>query len=407
MPSATECDVLVVGAGVGGAALTLALAVQFPLRVIAVDRRSGPGNINRGDSLLPAVTRHLRTWGALPSFYAAGARPVAKMQVFHPTSGLLFEGSLTPTLDDEAAPYLVLPHPAIERTLVERARATGRAEVHYNQRVIRLISEDSGGLPRIVGAVVQTEDGEKELRARVVVGADGATSTVRSGLGIDLNLIPYDHGFYIAEMERPRNYEDAMRIELHPDGNILVVPQGPDRVGIGVLVRNADQTLFRAGSQMAKFEAIGRRSQLLAGLQPFTKGAHLYSLSRGHAKQYVAAGAALIGDAVHITNPTAGQGMTMAIEDAASLAMHLGPSITAAVSRSVLDERLLGYQRDRWPKNESQIRWSHWLSRFYALPGSTGHAIHHHVFRIGSSPLGRLIQNQIWLRMATRPRRDA
>lgn len=158
---------------------------------------------------------------------------------------------------------------------------------------------------------------------------------------------------------------------------------------------------------MAKFEAIGRRSQLLAGLQPFTKGAHLYSLSRGHAKQYVAAGAALIGDAVHITNPTAGQGMTMAIEDAASLAMHLGPSITAAVSRSVLDERLLAYQRDRWPKNESQIRWSHWLSRFYALPGSTGHAIHHHVFRIGSSPLGRLIQNQIWLRMATRPRREA
>ena len=47
-----------IGAGVGGAAQALALA-RAGLRVLLVERRSGPGNINRGDSLLPAVTRLL------------------------------------------------------------------------------------------------------------------------------------------------------------------------------------------------------------------------------------------------------------------------------------------------------------------------------------------------------------
>jgi 2-polyprenyl-6-methoxyphenol hydroxylase-like FAD-dependent oxidoreductase len=82
--------------------------------VLLVERRSGPGNINRGDSLLPAVTRHIAAWGALDRVRAAGAAPVAKMQVRHPVRGLLMEAPLG---DPAGHPYLVLPHPEI------RARA--------------------------------------------------------------------------------------------------------------------------------------------------------------------------------------------------------------------------------------------------------------------------------------------
>ena len=72
-----------IGAGVGGAAQALALA-RGGLRVLLVERRSGPGNINRGDSLLPAVTRLLAAWGVLDRVRAAGAAPVAKMQRLPP-----------------------------------------------------------------------------------------------------------------------------------------------------------------------------------------------------------------------------------------------------------------------------------------------------------------------------------
>src|SRR5688500_6370372 len=100
---AADFDVLIVGGGVGGAALALALA-QHEVRVLVIERRAGPGNINRGDSLLPAVTRHLKKWGALDRFIAAGANPVNKMQVFHHKGGLLLEA---PLVGPDGSPYLV------------------------------------------------------------------------------------------------------------------------------------------------------------------------------------------------------------------------------------------------------------------------------------------------------------
>src|SRR5438067_261829 len=60
--SVEEFDVVVVGAGVGGAAFALALAHAYPLRVLLIERHPGPGKINRGDSLLPAITAHLPRW---------------------------------------------------------------------------------------------------------------------------------------------------------------------------------------------------------------------------------------------------------------------------------------------------------------------------------------------------------
>lgn len=387
----TDVDVLIAGAGVGGAALALALAASGDVRVLVCDRRSGPGNINRGDSLLPAITRHLAAWGAMPAVLAAGARPVDRMEVFHATRGRLFTAPLPAT----EAPYVVLPHPEIEAALVRTARATGRVRVCYGQRVVAL--ERAAG--RVVGARVQVEGAPTSVRARVVVGADGAASTVRGELGLTLPLTDYDHSFYITEVARPRGYADAMRVELHPDGGVLVVPIDAQRVGLGVLVHRAEEELFRAGTPAAKMAALGRRSPLLAGLEAFNKGAHLYKLHRGHAAAYVADGAALIGDAIHVTNPTAGQGMTMAIEDAEALARHLLPALRGSVD---IDLALRAYQNERWPRNAAQIRWSHWLSRLYAARGPAADRARAAVFRLADSGPGRRLQGFIWSRLARR-----
>src|SRR5262249_37011358 len=162
---------------------------------------------------------------------------------------------------------------------------------------------EEGG--RVTGARLASEEGgEQVVHARLVIGADGSSSTVRAALGIELPSRPYHHAFYIVDAERPAGYQDAMRIELHPAGGTLGVPEGEDRVGLGVLVHRRDEPLFRAGSLEDKVAAIGRRSPLLARMKPMPRGAHLYALSRGHASRYVARGAALLGDAVHVTNPT-------------------------------------------------------------------------------------------------------
>ena len=396
-----EFDVVVVGAGVGGAAFALALASHYPLRVLLVERQAGPGSINRGDSLLPAITAHLAAWGALDRCRAAGARVLSRMQVFHHQAGMILDVALD---RDGGPPYLVLPHPEIERVLAEAAQATGRVEVRYRRRATRLL-EESG---RVCGvALTDGRTTDPPVRVRLVVGADGATSAVRRALEIPLRRRPYDHSYFGLAVERPADYQDSMRIELHPAGGILVVPNpGGDRVGLGVLVHQRDEAVFRSGSAEAKLAAVARRSPLLAGCRGYFQGAHLYKLARAHAPRYVARGAALLGDAIHVTNPTAGQGMTMAVEDAAALARHLGPPLAGGKSGPALDVPLQAYERERRPANAALIRWSHWISRFYALDGPVGDALRRRVFAFGSSSLGRIIQRQLWARVASRAARE-
>jgi 2-octaprenyl-3-methyl-6-methoxy-1,4-benzoquinol hydroxylase len=126
-------------------------------------------------------------------------------------------------------------------------------------------------------------------------------------------------------------------------------------------------------------------------------------LYRAHAESYVGRGAALIGDAVHVTNPTAGQGMTMAIEDAAALARHVGPALANGHSTGNLDRALANYELERRPKNANLIRWSHWMSRFYAMPGARGDWLRRQVFGLGGTFLGQALQKAIWSRVAARP----
>jgi 2-polyprenyl-6-methoxyphenol hydroxylase-like FAD-dependent oxidoreductase len=397
-----EYDVVVVGAGVGGSAFALALAHAHPLRVLLVERHSGPGKINRGDSLLPAITAYLKSWQALDRVRAAGARVLPKMQVFHHRSGLLLETKLGDL--GLRHPYLVLPHPDIERVLTEAACATGRVTVRYNCRALGLL-EEAG---RVVGVELENEtnggrESSYQARARLVVGADGGTSMVRTALGIPLPRRPYDHSYFGIEIERPTMYEDAMRIELHPAGGILVVPHpSGERIGLGVLVRGREEELFRSASVEEKMAAIRKRSALFTGCQPFPRGAHLYKLSRAHAPRYSARGAALLGDAIHVTNPTAGQGMTMAVEDGASLARHAGPVLSAGGNRADLDQSLRSYERERRPANASLIRWSHWMAGFYAMDGSVGDWMRRFVFALGASAFGQMIQRRLWARIGAR-----
>jgi 2-polyprenyl-6-methoxyphenol hydroxylase-like FAD-dependent oxidoreductase len=111
----------------------------------------------------------------------------------------------------------------------------------------------------------------------------------------------------------------------------------------------------------------------------------------------------LLGDAIHVINPVMAQGMTMAIEDAAVLARHVGPVLTSGARDADLDGAFDVYERERRPVNADIIRWSHWMSCGFALGGPGADVLHRSVFGLANSSLGRVAQRMVWSRFATSP----
>ena len=122
--------------------------------------------------------------------------------------------------------------------------------------------------------------------------------------------------------------------------------------------------------------------------------------------RYVARGAALIGDAVHVTNPTAGQGMTMAIEDAAALARHVAPAARGGRRRRGARRRA-GRLRARAAADQRRP------AALVALDGPLLRderrggrpSCRARVFALGGHAVGQWIQRRVWSRVATRPGR--
>ena len=93
----------------------------------------------------------------------------------------------------------------------------------------------------------------------------------------------------------------------------------------------------------------------------------------------------IIGDAAHCTNPTAGQGMAMALTDAGALAELVGPALENDVC--YLDQSLMAFEAHQWPLNQRLVRSSHVVARLYALRGPAWSRCKIALLRVLANPL--------------------
>jgi 2-polyprenyl-6-methoxyphenol hydroxylase-like FAD-dependent oxidoreductase len=353
-----ETDVAIVGAGVAGAALACALAAH-DLRVFVLERRARPGGIHRGDSLLPKATRLLAGWGVLDAVRAAGAQAIEHLEIHHDGHGRVAEIPLTVAGEDH--PYLVLPHAKLEEVLITAAVAGARTRLVRPAKVVEVQCTEEGARLRC-----ETGDTSTTVRARLVVGADGHASLVRRAAAIAMPVHEYDHAYLGLEADRPAGYANAMRVHFHAEGGVLLMPR-PARVGVGVLVEAGSAPHWLGMSDAELRRRLVARAPILDGMHLHREGAQVYALTRSHAERYVSGPLVIIGDAAHVTNPTAGQGMAMALADAGLLADAIGPAL-AAGGRG-LAAALAHWQARQWPVNQRLVRTSHLLALVYALRG--------------------------------------
>jgi 2-polyprenyl-6-methoxyphenol hydroxylase-like FAD-dependent oxidoreductase len=342
-------DVAIVGGGVAGGAAACAFADQG-LRVAVLERRSLDHDANRGDALHLEAVDSIRRWGAFESLERRGAFWVRQMAFCAP------RGRPAVSVDIEDAPFLMLAHADIELALAEAAEQHG---VAIHRAAVRGMSRDGDGWRVQADGVA--------LHARLVVGADGARSTVREAAGIPCDGDDYGQATVVMHAPRPDWLDaDAGWALIHRAGGVLILPTTPDG-SCRVVAQVTAEALprWRGASDNDLPWLLSDRSPMLRGLKVRRgNGSHIYKLTWQHARRYVAPGVALIGDAAHVTHPNGGQGMTMAIRDAAELAPLAGAALGNGAGPSGLRRALWEYAARRRPASAEALARADRMARF-------------------------------------------
>jgi len=332
----TDADLVVVGCGPVGLMASVR-AAQHGLSVIALDRLSDVYPLPRAIGMDDEIQRLFATAGMLDGLRACST-PMPGAE-FCDRDGNRVIGYDIPEGHRTANghhPVVAFDQPSLEHLLRDRARAVGVD--------LRLGVE----VERVHDTTVRTSSGP--VVGRWVLGADGASSRVRRGLGVALEDQGFDEDWVVVDttlldldLPLPRNcvqFCDPARV-------VTFVP--------GHGTRRRWEFQLRPGEDR---QAIGTPERVSALLAPWGDASQLrvdrvavYRFHATVAERFRVGNVFLAGDAAHQMPPFNGQGMCSGMRDADNLTWKL-----AAVARGEADERLLDtYETERRPHAAGQV----------------------------------------------------
>lgn len=309
-------DVVIAGAGIGGSALATVLA-RAGLGVLVLEKETEYHDRVRGEWLAPWGVAETRRLGLYDTLLAAGGHHLAEHRTYgaeHATPSSLAEVPLAGMLPDIPGP-LCLGHPAMCRALSAAARDAG-VTIHRNVDAITL-----GPFARGHRTVRFVHQGEThEVRARLVVGADGRGSGIRKQAGIALHRDPTHHLFAGLLVEGADAWPDTQQATgVENDVHFLVFPQGSGRIRLYLGYALAQRQRLNGPDAAERFlDAYRFRnvpgSEAIASARP-AGPCQAYGNEDTWTDAPVADGVVLVGDAAGHNDPIIGQGLSITIRD--------------------------------------------------------------------------------------------
>lgn len=317
-----DCDIVIVGGAVAGAMLAINLRGSG-LDVVVLETQREIPELKRGDLLSPATVKKLADVGALDKFKNRGSIELHEWLALGPEGEVLAQVPLAATAP---APYnycIALPHPLLQAALAETALEGDNVRILRGVRATGLIKDHRGAA---AGVMATGRDGPLEVRARLVVGADGSSSLIRQEAGISTDIETYPYSYLMLTCERSPDQPADRQTEIWgPEGFCGMFPITPEHVRCPVQAGAGELGRWRSIGIAAVHEELKSRFPYFDKMRPLEEGFYTYKILKHHADSYVADGVLLIGDAVHCTPPYYGMGMNMSMRDAHHAARYIVP----------------------------------------------------------------------------------
>lgn len=352
-------EVIVIGGGPAGAATAWGLA-RNGVDTLLLDRARFPRAKPCAEYLSPQATRLIDEMGALETLSASPTARLAGMRV-HARDGVTFEGRFAGThkFRGFADSGLAVRREILDLALLDRARSAG-AEVREGCAVQDLIRDANGGA---VGVVARLGDATVEIRARIVVGADGLRSVVARRLGLARRLRWPTRYAFVSHFSGVSDIGDCGEMHVFDDSYCGLADVGAGITNVAIVV-NADGARAASGDADAFVGAwLASHPTLAHRLRSAVRVAPVQSTGPfgTRARAAWAPGAALVGDAADFYDPFTGEGIYAALRGAELLAPYLFESLRAPEHRA--HESLAAYGRSR--KHEFGGKWQ--VERLVAL----------------------------------------
>jgi 2-octaprenyl-6-methoxyphenol hydroxylase len=318
-PNATSLDVVIVGGGMVGASLAVALG-DTGLRVMLIEsilpgtNTHQPSFDDRTTALGNASRRIFEALGVWPAM-APHASPIRTIHVSD-AGRFGFARLKAEEQGIDAFGFIVTNRvigAALWAKLTDVKGITLRVPAH-TERVE--ITPDGVNI-----ALVDDRPGAKEhITARLVVAADGAHSSVRSAAGIDAEVEDYDQVAMAANIAADRTHDGTAYERFTQAGPLALLPLHDGSWGLVWSAQPAESARLLALSDESFLNELQNTFGWRAGRFVRVGKRASYPLKLSRAATTVATRSVLIGNAAQALHPVAGQGFNLGLRDAAMLA---------------------------------------------------------------------------------------
>ncbi len=385
----TEADVLIVGCGPAGLTLAAQLSAFPDIRTVIVEQKPGPLQLGQADGVACRTLEMFDAFGfaerVLKESYWVNETTFWKPDDSQggDRQHIVRSGRVQDVEDGLShMPHVILNQARVHDFYLETMqRSAARLVPHYSRKLAGLVREEDGVSDHPVTARFERQDAGHEgqietIRARYVVGCDGARSAVRQSMGLSLKGDSANHAWGVMDVLVVTDFPDVRfksLIQSADEGSVLIIP----REG-GYLVR-----LYVELDKLNPNERVAARNitleQLIAAAQrifkPYTLDIKevawwsVYEIGQRLTDRFDDLQAEevttrlphifIAGDACHTHSPKAGQGMNVSMQDAFNLGWKLAAVLqgrspasllhTYSAERQAVAKELIDFDRE-WAK---------------------------------------------------------